>query len=293
MHTLLSPVLANRLTAFRLISKRVVRGGHKGERRSPRLGSSLEFSDYRLYSPGDDLRQIDWNTYARTQKYYVKRFLDEQELSVSIYLDCTKSMGMKQEKWIRAKEFAAAFAFLALTNSDRLSVVPVASPTDVYPYTKGKAMTKRVLQFIERVSLTDGKEAFGEHLAKNLHQSRKGSLNLIISDFLDDPIDLFAALKKMQARHQQVLLIQVVLPEEVNPDYLGDLQLVDLETAEQRDVAMSPKVINNYKQLFEAHTQSIKSFCRQRGMDLLTCPTSDSLEQSLFSSMMRQGWIGR
>ncbi len=293
MHTLLSPVLANRLTAFRLISKRVVRGGHKGERRSPRLGSSLEFSDYRLYSPGDDLRQIDWNTYARTQKYYVKRFLDEQELSVSIYLDCTKSMGMKQEKWTRAKEFAAAFAFLALTNSDRLSVVPVASPTDVYPYTKGKAMTKRVLQFIERVSLTDGKEAFGEHLAKNLHQSRKGSLNLIISDFLDDPTALFAALKKMQARHQQVLLIQVVLPEEVNPDYLGDLQLVDLETAEQRDVAMSPKVINNYKQLFEAHTQSIKSFCRQRGMDLLTCPTSDSLEQSLFSSMMRQGWIGR
>ncbi|RYG72425.1 DUF58 domain-containing protein [Lentibacillus lipolyticus] len=293
MDTLLSPVLANRLSAFRLTSKRVVRGGHKGERRSPRLGSSLEFSDYRLYSPGDDLRQIDWNTYARTQKYYVKRFLDEQELSVSIYLDCTKSMGMKDEKWTRAKEFAAAFAFLALANSDRLSAIPVASPSDVYPYTKGKAMTKRVLPFIEHVSLTDGKEAFGEHLIKKLHQSGKGSLNIVISDFLDDPTDLFAALKKMQARHQQVLLIQVVLPEEVNPEYSGDLQLVDLETAEQRDVAMSPKVINNYKQLFEAHTESIKSFCRQRGMDLLTCPTSDSLEQSLFSSIMRSGWIGR
>ncbi|GAA0432330.1 DUF58 domain-containing protein [Lentibacillus halophilus] len=293
MHPLLSPVLANRLTAFRLTSKRVVQGGHKGERRSPRLGSSLEFSDYRLYSPGDDLRQIDWNTYARTQKYYVKRFLDEQELSVSIYLDCTKSMGIKQEKWTRAKELAAAFAFLALTNSDRLSVIPVASSTDVYPYTKGKAMTKRVLPFIEQTSLTDGEDAFGEHLNKTLHQSRKGSLNLVISDFLDDPTDLFAALKKMQAKHQQVLLIQIVLPEEVHPDHFGDLQLVDSETTEQRDVTMSPNVIKNYKQLFEAHTESIKSFCRRRGMDLITCPTSDSLEQSLFSSVMRQGWIGR
>ncbi|WP_164670101.1 DUF58 domain-containing protein [Virgibacillus doumboii] len=293
MTTLLPPVLSKRLANFKLTSKRIVRGGHKGERRSQRQGTSLEFSDYRLYNPGDDLRQIDWNTYARTQKYYVKRFLDEQELSVSIYLDCTKSMGVTNEKWDRAKQLAASFTFLTLANSDRLSFIPVASPSGIYPYTKGKAMTNKVIHFIDEVSVANGEERFGQHLVKKSNQGRKGSLNVIISDFLDDPANLFSAIKKMQARHQQVLLIQVVLPEEVDPDYIGDLQLVDIETTGRREVSMSPKVIDNYKQLFENHTDKIKSFCHRRGMELIICPTSTSLEETIFSSIMRKGWIGR
>lgn len=293
MSKLLSPVLSKRLANFKLTSKRIVRGGHKGERRSQRLGSSLEFSDYRLYSPGDDLRQIDWNTYARTQKYYIKRFLDEQELSVSIYLDCTRSMGVTDEKWDRAKQLAATFTFLTLGNSDRLSFIPVASHSRSYPHTKGKAMVNKVTNFIEQASLTVGEERFGQHLIQTLDQGRQGSLNIIISDFLDDPADLFAAIKKMQARHQQVLLIQVVVTEEVDPDYLGDLQLVDIETAGLREVSMSQRVINNYKQLFQDHTDKIKSFCYQRGMDFIICPASNSLEETIFSSIMRKGWIGR
>ncbi|WP_226037554.1 DUF58 domain-containing protein [Aquibacillus saliphilus] len=290
---LLSPVLSKRLTNFKLVSKRIVRGGHKGERRSQRLGSSLEFSDYRLYSPGDDLRQIDWNTYARTKKYYIKRFLDEQELSVSVYLDSTKSMGVTSVKWNRAKQLAGAFSFLALANSDRLSFIPVASSSRSYPYTKGMAMTNKVMDFIEQASLTNGKERFGQQLIKVANQGRQGSLNILISDFLDDPEDLFMAIKKMQAKHQQVLLIQVVLPEEVDPDYLGDLQLVDIESAKFREVSMSKKVIENYKHLFENHTTKMKSFCRKRGMDMIICPTSNSLEETIFSLIIRKGWIGR
>lgn len=293
MALLLSPVLSKRLTNFKLHSKRIVRGGHKGERRSQRLGSSLEFSDYRLYSPGDDLRQIDWNTYARTQKFYIKRFLDEQELSVAIYLDCSKSMGTSDDKWNRAKQLAATFTFLSLANSDRLSFMPVASPSRTYPYTKGKAMTNKVIHFIEHVSLTSGNERFGKQLIQFSNQGRQGSLNIVISDFLDNPDDLFLALKKMQARRQQVLLIQVLLPDEINPAYLGDLKLVDIETSGERQVSMSRKVIDNYKNLFESHTNKIKSFCHQRGMDLIICPTATSLEETIFSSIMRKGWIGR
>lgn len=180
MSTLLSPVLSKRLANFKLTSKRIVRGGHKGERRSQRQGSSLEFSDYRLYSLGDDLRQIDWNTYARTQKYYIKRFLDEQELAVSVYLDCTKSMGVTNEKWKRARQLAAVFTFLTLANADRLSFIPIASPSDTYPYTKGRAMTNRVIDFIEKTSLTNGEERFGQHLIRRASQGKKGSLNVQI-----------------------------------------------------------------------------------------------------------------
>ncbi|GAA0615225.1 DUF58 domain-containing protein [Virgibacillus siamensis] len=293
MGTLLSPVLSKRLANFKLTSKRIVRGGHKGERRSQRQGSSLEFSDYRLYNPGDDLRQIDWNTYARTQKYYVKRFLDEQELSVSVYLDCTKSMGVKDEKWERAKQLAAVFTFLTLTNADRLSFIPVGSPSNAYPYTKGRAMTNKVIDFIQETSLATGDVRFGRQLIKQANQGRKGSLTVLISDFLDDPADLFSALKKMQARRQQVLLVQVLLPEEAYPDYIGDLQLVDIETAGRREVSMSPKVMNDYKQLFDKHLETIQSFCQKRGMDLVSCSTANSLEETIFSSLLRKGWIGR
>ncbi|KGX90786.1 DUF58 domain-containing protein [Pontibacillus marinus] len=293
MSTLLSPVLTKRLANFSLTTRQTVRGGHKGERRSQRLGSSLEFSDYRLYSPGDDLRQIDWNTYARTEKYYIKRFLDEQELPVSVYIDSTKSMGIHEEKWLRAKQMAAVFTFLSLANSDRLSVTPVASSTRAYPYTKGKAMTKKVMDYIEDVSLAPENEAFGDHLLKNVDRSRQGSFSIVISDFLEDPSKLFSSIKKMQAKRQQVLLIQVLLPEEKDPNYAGDLKLIDVESSGERDISMNPRVIKQYRERFEEHTNQIKSFCNKRGIDLVPCLTSDSLEETIFSSLMKKGWIGR
>src|SRR5699024_4223583 len=196
----------------------------------------------------------DWNTYARTEKFYIKRFLDEQELLVSVYLDCTKSMGIMEGKWNRAKQFAASFTFLALENSDRLSFIPVASGSNTYPYTKGKAMINNVVDFIDQASLAKQDERFGQQLMKIANRGRKGSLNIVISDFLDDPDSLFLALKQMQARNQQVLLLQVVLPEEINPRYIGDLQLIDIETDRQREVSMSDKVIHHYEQLFNNHT---------------------------------------
>ncbi len=293
MNALLSPVLTKRLANFKLTSKQIVRGGHKGERRSQRLGSSLEFSDYRLYSPGDDLRQIDWNTFARTNKFYIKRFLDEQELSVSVYLDCTKSMGIVKGKWLRAKQLAAACSFLTLANADRLRFTPIASPSNTYPDTKGKAMINHVIDFIDQVSIASDVERFGQQLLHKSRAGKKGSLTILISDFLDDPDNLFSALKQMQARHQQVLLLQVVLPEEMNPDYVGDLQLIDIETTKYREVSMSQKVIDQYKQLFENHTNQIKSFCQKRGMELIVCPTSQSVEETVFSTLMHKGWLRR
>ncbi|WP_407271585.1 DUF58 domain-containing protein [Radiobacillus sp. PE A8.2] len=293
MHTLLAPALTKRLANYKILSKQIVRGGHKGERRSQRLGSSLEFSDYRLYNPGDDLRQIDWNTYARTQKYYIKRFLDEQELAVSVYLDCSKSMGVNGDKWHRAQQLAATFAFLSLANADRLSFMPVASDSRAYPYTKGKAMTNKVLNFIEQSKLATSDVRLGEKLLPIAHQGRQGALSILISDFLDEPEALFAAVKKMQAKRQQVLLLQVLLPEEQNPNYVGDLQLIDIETGGLREVSMSRKVLANYKQLYKDHINQIHTFCKERGVDFITCSTSTSLEETVFSLLRQKGWIGR
>ncbi|WP_186580621.1 DUF58 domain-containing protein [Aquibacillus kalidii] len=293
MSDLLSPVLTRRLSNYKIISKRYVRGGQKGERRSQRLGSSLEFSDYRTYNPGDDLRQIDWNTYARSGKFYIKRFLDEQELDITIYLDCTKSMAINNHKWLRAKQMAAVFSFLSLANSDRVMIKPVASSSRSLPFTKGKAMTKKALTFMDQVAVANDSKSFGDCLLHSIKEGKHGGLHIMISDFLDNPEHLFSAIKRMQAKRQQVLLIQVLLPEEKQPGFVGDVKLIDVETMGERQVSMSPKVMENYRQLLQSHMLSISSFCRGRGIDLIPCTTSTALDETVFSTLMGKGWIGR
>src|SRR5690606_27262037 len=102
----------NRLQKLKINVKTKKRGIHKGLRRSGKFGSSLEFSDFRQYQPGDDVRQIDWNVYGRTQKYYIKRYLDEQDISVAIYFDVSSSMRFIPSKWEMAKTLAASLGYV-------------------------------------------------------------------------------------------------------------------------------------------------------------------------------------
>ncbi|HEX7064599.1 MAG TPA: DUF58 domain-containing protein [Bacillales bacterium] len=291
MSGLLPSPLMTRLSNYKLASKGMIRGGQKGERRSRRIGTSLEFSDYRLYSPGDDPRQIDWNTYARTQKHYIKQFLDEQELTVNVFLDCTKSMAAEENKWLLTKQIAAVFAQISLTGADRLAVYPVTSTTNPYPLTKGTALVHRVLSYIEKIAVNETGEKFAPLFLHKVNSVRPSGVSVVISDLLEDPERLFQALKRLQAKRQEVRLVQVLLPEEKNPGYAGDLKLTDVESGVERDVTMSRKVLNQYRSRFEQHTHEIESFCRKRGIAYMQLFTTDTLEETFFSKLMAKGWI--
>ncbi|HEU5139554.1 MAG TPA: DUF58 domain-containing protein [Bacillales bacterium] len=291
MSGLLPSSFMTRLSNYKLASKGLIRGGQKGERRSRKIGTSLEFSDYRLYSPGDDPRQIDWNTYARTQKHYIKQFLDEQELTVNVFIDCTKSMASGEHKWLLTKQMAAVFAQISLTGADRLAVYPVTSATNPYPLTKGTALVHRVLSYIENVAVNESGEPFSPILLHKVNGVRPSGLSLVISDLLEDPEQLFQALKRLQAKRQEVRLVQLLLPEEADPGYSGDLKLTDVENGAERDVTMSRKVLNQYRSRFEQHTHEIESFCRKRGIGYMQFFTTDTLEGTVFTKLMAKGWI--
>ncbi|MCK9918124.1 DUF58 domain-containing protein, partial [Microbacteriaceae bacterium K1510] len=110
---ILDPQFLRRLERMQVVSKRLMRGTHAGKRRSKNTGSSVEFADYRAYAPGDDLRQLDWNAYARSGKLFLKKFLDEQELHITLYLDCSKSMSYGEpSKFRRAVQLAAALGYI-------------------------------------------------------------------------------------------------------------------------------------------------------------------------------------
>ncbi|MGM0845631.1 MAG: DUF58 domain-containing protein [Bacillota bacterium] len=286
---LLSPRILQHCAKKSLVLRKSVRGMHKGERRSSKQGTSLEFSDFRTYVPGDDPRLIDWNAYARTQKHYIKRYLDEQELFVSIYLDCSKSMMVPLAKWQTAKSLAACLGYMSLVHDDRVSVYPAGSGVSSFSYKKGRAFAGKLVNYLSDLKVSHGTENFSASLSE-LRQKRTG-LSIIISDLMEPAQEIKNSLKRMQASRQELRVIQILSPEELQPAYQGDLKLVDSESGEQREVSISRKVLQEYKERLEAHNNELEKFCQERGIGFLQCSSEQSLEQLVFSTMAGKGWV--
>ncbi|TLS38241.1 DUF58 domain-containing protein [Pseudalkalibacillus caeni] len=289
MNRLLTPALLQRLSKQKIASRQSVKSMHKGERRSARQGTSLEFSDFRPYVPGDDLRSVDWNTYARTQKHYIKRYLDEQELLITIYLDCSKSMWLKKEKWQKACAIASVLGYISLMNDDRVAFVPVLSNSPAFSYKKGRAYSLRLLQYIEDLKVAEIEGSFSAALTNNVQ--RKKSLTFIISDFLEPVDQITEAIRKVQSSQKELKLIQVVSKEEIDPSYQGDLKLIDSETAHNENVSVTKRVLDQYIQRVSAHQNAIRKFCHVRGIGFIQLKDTESIEENIFSVMKGQGWI--
>lgn len=292
MSDLLPSNLIKRLNRFSFSSKDFVRAGHKGEHRSSRNGTSLEFSDFRIYHPGDDLRLIDWNTYARTNKYYVKRFLDEKELSVSVILDATLSMFISEEKWKLAQTISASLSLLALSNNDKFRITAIPNSDKFsHAYLKGKQNIKKVFKDISEISrAADNSKSFAQSLTQTV---KTASINqgmcIVVSDFLEPIEPLLESLKLLHASKQQILLFQILLPEEKSPTYSGDLKLVDIENKRSKDVTMSSYVLNMYDQKFTEHQKGIQDFSSKRGIGFISCSTDEPVERIIFKKLAASG----
>jgi uncharacterized protein (DUF58 family) len=293
MTQLITPTLMKRLSRFSLSTKQSIIGGHKGEHRSRKHGSSLEFSDFRVYNIGDDLRQIDWNTYARTNKYYIKRFTDEKELLVTLFLDTTKSMFISEEKWKMVQQLAASITFMTLNHNDkfRLLSVPNQKPMN-RSFFKGKALIRKTFHELEEIKMDESATTFATTLQKmsktaNLLQG----VSIVISDFMEPVEPLLESLKQLQARKQQILLIQVLLSEEKSPSLTGDLKLVDIEVDTTKDVSMSRSVLELYDQKFIEHQQKIQNFARKRGMGFVSCLANEPVEQIVLNKLTGTGFL--
>ncbi|MBO0994694.1 DUF58 domain-containing protein [Bacillus sp. SD088] len=289
MKEFLSSTLMYRLSKHQLQSKRMRRGHQKGGRRSMRSGTSLEFSDYRFYQPGDDLRLIDWNVYARTNKHYIKRYLDEQELVISLYIDCSKSMTLLSRKWEFAKGLTAALGFMSLASDDRVGVFPIGSDNHPFMYKKGRAFSNRLIHYVKNVNSNERPITFSESIQKVIQP--KSSVSILISDLMEAPEKIETALKKMQGYKQELFVIQILTEEEINPVFQGDLELIDSETQNFMNVSMSSSIKKQYQTRLLGHTEAIQKFCHMRGIGFIQCNASSSLEDILFKELLSKGWI--
>lgn len=277
-----------KLSRLSIATKSKLRGQHKGSHRSQRFGSSLDFSDFREYTPGDDVRQIDWNVYARTDKYFIKRFLDEQEMRVHILLDSSKSMGDKV-KWNFARQLAASLGILVLQRDDRLSFSIVSN--DRFPpfRRKGAVYRKAFTQVVTDLNEPAMVESFAKNAISFL--PKDSTVLFLITDCLEDIEQLKALIQKLPRFAGDIRLLQIVTNDELTPSFSGDVQLEDVETTQQLNISMSSRVIDSYHQERKLHQLTLEKLCSKFGIKLIQVNADDGISHVLFHHLLRANWV--
>ncbi|QDU95396.1 DUF58 domain-containing protein [Lignipirellula cremea] len=290
--SLLSPALLAQLERMELVSRKIFRGRMKGERRSKRKGQSVEFADFRNYVPGDDLRFIDWNLYARLDRLFLKLFLEEEDLHFYALIDASSSMEFGDPtKLMYAKQLAAALGFIGLCRADRVRVETLgASPRRSNPALRGRHSLPRLLSYLdgiepgENVSLATGVKNFC------LRNSGKGIV-VLISDLMDKE-GYEHALRFLMAQQMDCYVIHTLSPEEIEPDVKGDLRLVDCEDQDFAEITVSRPLLDRYQQTLAAFIGGARDYCTRRGMSYLMTRTDTPVER-LVSSYLRQRGLVR
>ena len=283
-----------KLNQLTLVASRIRAGGMQGDRRSTRRGSSVEFADYRTYTPGDDLRRLDWNIYARLEKPFIKLFEEEEDLSVTILLDGSRSMDWGEQEYHKfnyALRLTAGLGAVALDAGDLLSVAFLRDgrvAADFGPSRGGPSLA-RLFHFLE--SLQPGGST---NLNSSLHQfaikPRRAGLVILISDLLSEA-GYESGLRELLGRGHQAALIQVLSPDELDPPLAGDLQLVDVETGQEQDVSLDGGLRNLYRERAHAWVQAIQADCRKRGVRHQSLTTRQPWDQALLLDMRRAGIV--
>ncbi len=309
MPALLDGEFLRKIDRLTLVSKRVRAGSLKGERRSIKRGTSVEFADYRDYTPGDDLRQVDWNIYARLERVFLKLFEEEEELTIHVLLDCSRSMdwsGPSSEllaidtindprlnKLLYAKQTAAALSYMALAAMDRVSLSGLftgKSGADArLPMMRGKNQTVRMIRFVENLTPGPGGD-LNAVLRKYASTTRQPGLLFIISD-LFAPGGCFEGLRALQGAGHEIALLHILSPDEVNPSLRGDFKLIDSETGDSQEVSIDNNALELYHKEFEVWQHSIIDFCQRRAINYIQIETDNSFEDLVLHYMRRRGMV--
>jgi uncharacterized protein (DUF58 family) len=289
--TLLSPELLSRLERLELVSRKIFRGRMKGERRSRRKGQSVEFADFRNYVPGDDLRFVDWNTYARLERLFLKLFMEEEDLHFYAVIDASTSMDFGTPTKLQyAKQLAAALGFVGLVRGDRVRIETLGqSPREAAPVFRGRRSLWRMLDYFEgiqprpAVPLAQGVKSFC------LRNSGKGIV-VLISDLMDKS-GYEGALRYLLAQDMDVYVVHVLSAEEIDPDVKGDLRLVDCEDGDVADITVSGPLLKRYRETLAAFVGSAREFCSRRGMTYLLAKNEVPVEDLVTGYLRQRGLV--
>ena len=291
----LTSLMANetlaRVERMRLHPNRRRTNRARGEHLSGKGGASTDFVDYRDYVAGDDIRNVDWNIFARLQRPYLKLYAHEEEMQVVVLLDCSSSMKHEQ-KFERARQLASAFAIMGLHGGERVSVYACyqagASPI-MLTGQQGRPNMKRVLAFLEGLQ-PGGDSAIEDAVDSVLRVHRGRGIAVVLSDVLTFG-DVSRSFNLLHSAGLDIFGIQLLGPSEISPDLKGDLRFVDCETGLTLDVSSARELLGLYQEHRVALQEYLETQCRRRDGRFLSLSSDELLEPILNETLLRKGWV--
>ena len=278
-----------KLEMLSLLARRVFRGQVLAQRRSRQLGTGVEFADHREYSPGDDFRHIDWNVYARHGELLLRRFQEEEDLHVHLFVDCSRSMDIGEpRKFDVARQLAAALGYIALKNLDRVSVVAFAGDVlATLPALRGKDRVLSLLRFLEELTPQQSDTDLRRTVSTFLQQKNRAGLSIVITDFFDRQ-GVEHAFDRLRFHGHEPQALQVFATADADPSLLGDVELEDVESGDRRKVTITESVLRRYREAFVQHQEKLQRYCLRHGL-ACTCASSDVPFDELVLRMLRLG----
>jgi uncharacterized protein (DUF58 family) len=288
---LLSPEFLHKLEQLELVSRKIFVGRMKGERKSKRRGSSVEFADHRNYSVGDDLRHIDWNVYGRLDKLFLKLFLEEEDLHFYTMLDTSLSMDFGDPTKLHyGKQVAAALAFIGLVNHDRVVLDTFTTKLETaLPSVRGRSQMWRVVQYLDALGASGASNLTAAAKAFAVKHSGKGIV-VVISDFLDKR-GYQDALRYLLARNMDIYVIHVLSREEVEPEIVGDLRLIDAEDEDEAEITVSAPLLKRYKDNLNAFVGGLKDWCTKRGITYIFTTNQNPFDKLILNYLRERGLV--
>jgi uncharacterized protein (DUF58 family) len=275
-----------------VLMKQPARGGLKGGRRSVKRGQSVEFADYRDYALGDDLRQLDWNVYARLERLFVKLFVEEEDVTITFLLDASPSMAFgRPEKLLFAKRAIAALGYIALAGEDRVVLTALTGRTARRQ--SGLRGAGRVFRLLGNLSAIQPTEGPTDLLASARHAGAQLSgrgVVVLLSDLLDPSSE--RVLREVAATGSELIVLHVLSPDELDPQLEGDLKLVDSESGERIDVTVDLATIDDYKARLAAWQDGLADLATKRRASYVPLSSDVNLNDLVFAELRRRRVVG-
>jgi uncharacterized protein (DUF58 family) len=291
-----------KLEQLTLIAHKVRAGVMKGERRSIKRGTSIEFADYRDYTRGDDLRQLDWNVYARLEKPFIKLLEEEEDLTVHVLLDSSESMDWPEEgglfneatdthKFRYGQRLAAALGHIGLSTGDRVTIGLLSGDrlAGRWGPSRSRGMTLRLLAWMETLT-SGGTTNLNAALADYGFRAGRPGLAMLITDMMS-PEGYADGLSALQGRGYEVAILHLLAPDEIEPEMAGDVRLIDSETGTPQDVTIDGAMRDLYARRVREWRDEIATVCLKRDVHYVAIDTATPWESVILYALRRAGVV--
>jgi uncharacterized protein (DUF58 family) len=284
-----------RLERLSLAVRKPMSGATAGERRSPHRGQSVEFADFRPYFPGDDFRRIDWNAYARFERFFIKLFVEEQDLTTHFMIDASRSMYFGEPSKIDyAAHCAGALAYTALCNLDQVSITALGqgglNAASYFPPHRGKRHSAVLFKFLQTLTASPGQANTPFDPSRAIHsfveRTQRPGVLVLISDLMND--GWLEGISRLAGRGFETTVLHILAPEELDPPLEGDLKLIDSESQAAIEITADFDLLARYRENVNRWRLNIEDFCSRRTVHYIPLETTLSLDQLLFNWLRRK-----